>query len=484
MSLTATAARGGGYVITGQIIKLGLLLVNLVVLGRLLSPTDFGLLAMVTAVVGVGELFRDFGLSSAAVQAKSITQVQKSNLFWINTLLGAVLTGVVCVASPLIATLYDDPRLVSVALAVSVTFLFNGVQTQFQVELIRRHKFFVLASTDVAAQTIGLGVAIAMAVGGFAYWALVGMQVSIAFALCLMRIAYASWRPGLPSRGAAMGSFLRYGWHLGWAQAIGYVSNNIDSVVIGARWGGAALGLYSRAFQIITLPMAQLLGPLTNVALPLLSRIESPSSFARAISRIQVVLGYSGMIFFSVLIAAAGPFIELLLGDSWSGSAPILQALAIGAAFQVLTYSGYWVFLARGLTRSLLHYNLVTKSFVILCVVVGNAWGPMGAALGYSVGLAVSWPVSLLWLSRVTVLPARALVAVSFRSLLLGLTMVTAGLYVSAVAPVTEPIWKFLMIGVAAVAAGMLVTLALRSVRSDLTQFASLASQAIKPRIS
>ena len=482
MSLSATATRGGAAVVTGQVIKLCLLLVNLIVLGRLLSPADFGLLAMVMAVVGVGELFRDFGLSSAAVQAKTISHAQKSNLFWINSLLGLSLAGACCGAATLIASLYGDPRLVNVILAISVTFLLNGIQTQFQVELTRNHRFFTLAATDVGSQVAGLGVAVILALSGAGYWALVGLQLGIAATLCILRVALARWVPGLPTRRSEIKPFLQYGWHLGWAQIVGYISYNVDSIILGARSGAAALGLYNRAFQIITLPVVQLLGPLSNVVLPLLSRVESKVVFVHAVIRIQLMLSYIASLFFGLLVATAYPFVRILLGPAWVQSAPILQLLSIGALFQVMTYTGYWVFLARSLTKSLLRYNLVTKTFVILCVVIGSTWGPLGVAAGYSLGLVVSWPVSLFWLRRISDFPVRETTPIALRGIGLAMTVAGCGLLVGLLVPVDSAFLQF-AINAGGAIVGLALTLVVRPLRIELLQLTVSALQSVRRKL-
>ncbi|WP_125776229.1 oligosaccharide flippase family protein [Antribacter gilvus] len=113
--LGRTAVRGGTWTVAGQALRALMQLAGLVVLARLLSPTDFGYLAMVVAVIGVGEVIRDAGLANAAVQARELTQGQRSNLFWLNSALGAAFTAAVVALAPLIAGLYDEPRLVEVS---------------------------------------------------------------------------------------------------------------------------------------------------------------------------------------------------------------------------------------------------------------------------------------------------------------------------------------------------------------------------------
>lgn len=139
------AARGALSTVAGQVIRLAVQLVGVVILARLLGPTDYGLIAMVVAIVGVGEVLRDFGLSSAVMRAESLSVTQRNNLFWINTLIGAVLTIAIILLSNPIADLYGQPELVGICIAISFTFLLNGMATQYRAGLARNLKFGYLA---------------------------------------------------------------------------------------------------------------------------------------------------------------------------------------------------------------------------------------------------------------------------------------------------------------------------------------------------
>jgi O-antigen/teichoic acid export membrane protein len=172
--LGSRAARGAAVTLGAQGIKILVQLASVIVLARLLSPTDYGLVTMVVAIIGVGEIFRDFGLSSAAIQAPTLSRGQRDNLQWINTGIGLVLAGTVFASAGLIAQLYGHEQLVPLAQVLSVTFLVNGFATQYRADLIRRMRFRALALADVAAPVVALGVAIVGALLGWGYWALAG----------------------------------------------------------------------------------------------------------------------------------------------------------------------------------------------------------------------------------------------------------------------------------------------------------------------
>jgi PST family polysaccharide transporter len=199
-----------------------------------------------------------------------------------------------------------------------------------------------------------------------------------------------------------------FGVHTGASQLINYVASNTDSYLIGVRWGAGPLGLYNRAFQIFSVPANQLLAPLTNVALPLLSRKHHEGSdFYPLLWKAQVVLSSSLVYLFTLTASLAEPLVHVVLGPKWSESAPLLAILSIGGAVQVLSYVSYWAFLASGNAKQLFYFSLVTKPTLIGCIVVGSIGGVQGVAWGFTTGLALSWLVSLAWLSRCDMMPAR-----------------------------------------------------------------------------
>ncbi|MFM1730714.1 lipopolysaccharide biosynthesis protein [Prescottella soli] len=417
--LGALAARGAAVTMVGQVAKFGIQFGGIAILARLLDPESFGLVAMVTAVVGVGEVLRDFGLSSAAVQAKSLTNGQRSNLFWINTSIGAFLAVVVLCCAPLISSLYDEPRVGEVARLLAVTFLINGLSTQFRAHLTRQMKFGKLAIADVAAQSGGLLVGITLAVAGFGYWAIVWQQISQSLLTLLLTVVFCRWLPGLPTRAADMRVLLSFGWNLMGTQLLQYLSKNIDSVLVGNRFGAASLGYYNRATQVVNGPLNQLNVPATTVAIPVLSRLQDDRPrYDRFILRGQTALMTVVVAGFLFLASQAEPFVEVLLGAGWTQSADLFRLIAIGAAFQGAGYATYWVFLSKGLTRSMLRYAIVARVLSISLLVVGSFFGVLGVAAGFALGVALTWPLGLAWISRISNAPVKLMFVNGARTLL------------------------------------------------------------------
>ncbi len=418
--LGGTAARGGFMTLIGQVARVSIQFTGIVVLARLLLPADFGLLAMVVAIVGIGEVFRDFGLSTAAVQARSLSKEQKDNLFWVNSGIGAALALIVYSSAPLIVMLYDEIRLYELIHLLSFTFLFNGLTTQFRAQLNRDMRFGRLAIVDIASAALGLIVAIGLALAGAGYWVLGAQQVVVALSGLVAGALLAGWWPGGLHRGVGTAVFLKFGANLMGVQLLTYASKNIDSVIIGTQLGAAQLGLYDRAFQVLVLPLNQINAPATKVALPILSQLHDDRvRFDEFLLRGQTIMIHVLCAIFAFAAAQAPLLIPLVLGPQWTQSAPIFQILAVGGAAQAVSYATYWVFLSKGLTGSNLRFAALSRPILIAAIAVGSIWGVLGVAAGYSVGLLLLWPFGLWWIGRASNAPA-------LRMLLNGLRAISA----------------------------------------------------------
>lgn len=395
-------ARGGSIVLIGQVVRVAITLLGTVALGRLLSPTDFGLIAMVAVFTSFGALLRDFGISTAALQARTLTQQQASNLFWVSTLLSATVAVALASSSHLLVALYDEPRLGSIAPILAICIAIDGLQSQVQVQLARSMRYFTLTLTDLVTQALALAVALIAAAAGLGYWALVAQAVLASVLLLATRTIAARWLPSLPRRGQNSRALIRAGSEFGLAQVLTFAANNMDSLAIGARWGATSLGFYNRAFQIYQLPRTATLDPLTQVAIPTINRTTTYGSRRATdiLARIQFLLSFFVTWIYLVTAVTADWLVPLLLGDQWASSIRIFQLLAIGGAFSAFGTVSYWTFIVAQQSRQLLYLHLVTKPIVVILIILAVPSGVEAVALAYAIGVAGAWPVNLIWLAR------------------------------------------------------------------------------------
>ncbi|KRD17848.1 hypothetical protein ASE48_25555 [Mycobacterium sp. Root265] len=375
--------------------------VGLVVLARILSPIDFGLVAMVVAVVSVGDILRDFGLSYAAVQAPTFSTKQRSNLFWLNTAFGAAIGAAVFGLAWPIADLYNDPRLVPITQVIAITFVINGIGSQYRASLQRSLSFGALALAETAGQIISVSAGIIAAMNGLSYWSIVIQVVVHPAVVVTILVLVSRWLPSGFYRHQGTKHFVIFGWRVMAVQTLTYVSANVDTVAVGLNFGPTALGYYNRAFQLMAVPVIQLANGMIRVAVPVLAKLQSDANRMNDyLARAQTAL-LAFMLFILVALASlTEPIVMIVLGANWVESVPILRILAVAGIFQTLTYPLDWAFMALGLTRVQLIQALVSRPLLIISVIVGAQFNVDAVAWGYAVGAGLGWPIALIALSR------------------------------------------------------------------------------------
>ena len=327
--LKAKTIRGGLARLFAQGASFLLRVGSLMVLARLLGPRDFGLVGMVTAFTGVLSWFRDFGLSSAAVQRATVTEEQLSTLFWVNIALGAFLALVAVAMAPAIAAFYNEPQLFGVTTVLAAGFLFNSAGVQHSALLQRQMRFTVLAVISVVSLIIGTAIGIGGARAGYGYWALVAMTVTQPLIATIGFWMATGWIPGMPHRRAGIRSMLHFGGTLSLNGLVAYVAYNADKVMIGRFWGVDAIGIYGRAFQLVTIPTENVNSAVGEVAFSALARLQDDPIRLRNyfLKGFSLVLGLT----LPTTIACAlfaDDIVLFFLGPNWKDAAAIVRLLS------------------------------------------------------------------------------------------------------------------------------------------------------------
>ncbi|KAA9132926.1 lipopolysaccharide biosynthesis protein [Microbacterium caowuchunii] len=396
------ATRGVGVTMVSQVVKIAVQVVSIVILARLLTPHDFGLVAIVAAVVGIAEVFRDFGLSTAAIQAREISEAERTNLFWANLSLGFICALASAACAPLLASIYDDQALIGITIALSLVFIINGATTQLTANVTRALNFRGLAVCVIVSQIIGVSLALTLAAFGFGYWALVAQQIATAGSLLLVTLAVGRWVPGLPKRQAPIKRFFKFGAATVGSKTFSFVAKNIDVAALGFVAPVSSVGFYSKAQELVAAPLDQINTPLTRVALPILSRVQDDdATFQRYTEKAQLVACYVTSLGLAWLAGSAYPFVTILLGERWAPVAPILSILAIAGIFRSLAQVTYWIYLAKGLVGPQLKLYAVTQALIIIGILMGLPWGPLGVACGATAGYLLFWLAGMWHVSRV-----------------------------------------------------------------------------------
>lgn len=408
--LKGKSVRGGIWTITSQGTQFVLQSTATVMLARLLTPSDFGLVAMVTAITTMGQAFADFGLSEATIQQPEITHEQVSNLFWINVAIGILLTSLAAALAPVLTWFYREPRLESITLVLSLTFFIGGLRVQHDALLRRQMRFTALAIRDVVASALAVPSAILLAWYGAGYWAIVALPLILTVTQVILSWVMVRWIPGLPKRNVSVRSMVSFGGNVAAAYLVFNINGNADNILVGRFWGAGPLGLYSRAYNLLMLPIRQLGGPARSVAVPGLSRVQDePERLARFYLRAVNLMIWIVAPLFGFLYVAALPVIVLALGAHWSAAAPVFQILVIAALGQVLLESTMWLLVSQGRGRQLLTLLAMSSPVIIGSYAVGVIFGIKGVALCGSLVLIGIMPAMLKYSFRGTQLKVRDL---------------------------------------------------------------------------
>jgi O-antigen/teichoic acid export membrane protein len=400
--LGGRAARGGVVTAASQGVKFLTTLVATVILARLLTPQDYGLIGMVAIIVNFVSMFQYLGLSTATIKWTKLNHQQVSTLFWLNVALSGVIMLVTVASAPLLAWFYGEPRLFWITLGYAVSILFTGLYIQHEAILSRQMRFAAIAIIEIASILIGLGAAIIAAWYGAGYWSLVLNQLVMTLVTVIGVWTACRWIPGLPVRGAGVRSMLSYGGNLTGFNVMVFFSRNLDNAAIGKFWGAYQLGLYSKAYQMLLMPMQQINAPFAAVAVPALSRlVDSPEQYRRAYLKILekiAMITMPGVIF---MIATSDWLVLFLLGSQWSATGRIFMLLGIAAVIQPVTKTSWWLFSTQGRTRDLFHWGLISGAISIASIISGLPWGAAGVAATYALGdLCISTPLLFWYVGR------------------------------------------------------------------------------------
>jgi O-antigen/teichoic acid export membrane protein len=369
----------------GRAVSVLLRIFSIMILARLVSPRDYGLVGMVYAFIGFFNTVANFGLFQAAVQHDTMTEEQSSTLFWINLLFGGILTMLAIALAPFISAFYHEPQLVSVTSVVACGFFLNGAGVQHAALLQRQLRFVASALISISGALVGTAVAIGMALAGCGYWAVVSMSVSVPLTLTLCNWLATGWIPGKLRRNCDIRSMVNFGGTMTLNGLVGYVGTNFGRMLLGRFWGPATLGIYDRAFTLIMVPTDNLNWAIGEVALAALSRTrDDPDRLRR-----YFLKGYSLVIALSLPISTMGAIfsdelIFVVLGDKWGDAAGIFRILLPTILVSAIVDPLGWLIDALGRVKRSLKIAMVVAPFVMVGATIGLPYGPKGVAIAYS----------------------------------------------------------------------------------------------------
>src|SRR6266852_9912306 len=388
--------------LSAQVFKFVFSTAATIVLARLLTPQDYGLIGMVVIITNFVGMFQYLGLSTATVRWSELNHEQVSTLFWINLGLSTLIALLTFASAPLAVWFYKEPRLIWITAGYAVSIMLTGFYIQHEAIMVRQMRFAEIAIVEIAALLIGFASAIVAAWRGVGYWALVVNQLVMTLVTLFGIWIVCRWRPGLPTRVAGVRSMLSYGGNLTGFNFMTYFARNLDNVLIGKFWGAYQLGVYSRAYQMLLMPMQQINAPLVAVAVPALSRLaDSPERYRAAFLKILekiAMITMPGVVF---MIATSDWLVLFLLGPQWRAAGRIFALLGLAAIIQPVTRTALWLFTTQGRAREIFKWGVMGGIIAVASIVAGLPWGATGVAASYAVtDLCLSTPLLFWYVGR------------------------------------------------------------------------------------
>lgn len=384
--LRRLAVRGAAATVSAQGLALAVQVVSTVVLARLLTPADFGVVAMVTTFSLLLISFGLNGLTEVLIQRDEVNRFQASNLFWINCAVGLILTIGFAGSGSLMARFYRNPLVARVAWGISPAIFIGSISVIHLALLRRAMRFAAVSANEVFGRVVNTTLAILLALIGWGYWALVAGIVAQGVSTTIGAWWLCRWLPNLPRRGVGTRSMLRFAAHVYGRFSANYFARNFDNILVGWRFNAVALGYYKKAYDLFALSATQVTGPLHSVVLAALSRLQhDPPRVKRYLANSLGIVALLGMALSADLTLIGKDVVRLVLGPKWSESGRIFVLFGPGIGLMLLSSTVGWIHLAIGKPERWLRWTVIESAVTALAFVVSLPWGPAGIAVAWTV---------------------------------------------------------------------------------------------------
>lgn len=367
--------------ITGAALRIG----QVAILARLLTPTDYGLMAMVGVVLGFAGLFSDLGVNSAYIHRQQVTQEQRSSLFWFNIVVSAGLTGLVIALSPVFAWFFGDERLKPLIMIAASTCIISALGQQVRVAAEKKLDFQRIVLLEVVAAILGFFSAVLAAVSEWGVYSLIlgGVVSTSVFTLLAWSYVSRGWRPDMRLQMGDIRPFLGFGAATVFDGIVNHINLTIDLFLGGRLLTSSQLGFYSVPRNLV-LQLQFIINPIiTRVGFPLIAQVQSNPTAVRNIYLKTVNMTSStNAPIYMILAVFSSDFITLLLGPGWNDSASLLRILAIWGFVRSTGNPVGSLVLGMGRPRLALQWNIALLFAIPPVLWIGSQNGPSGLAWG------------------------------------------------------------------------------------------------------
>lgn len=369
----------------------GVSLLVSIILARLLSPSDYGILPLVTVFTAILQVFVDSGFANALIQKKDADDIDFSTVFYFNTVMCLVLYLVLFLAAPLIAKFYNMPQLTAIVRVLSLTLVISGLKN-IQQAYVSRKMIFKKFFFATLGGTIGAGVVgIVMAYIGFGVWALVAQQLFNMAVNTLVLWLTVKWRPKLVFSFKRLKSLFSFGWKLLASNIINTIYTRIRSLIIGKMYTTADLAYYSKGEHFPSFINSNINSSIQSVLFPAMANAQDEKERVRAMTRRSIkTTTYILLPLMIGLAVVAEPFVRLVLTDKWLPAVPYLQLGCVIYAFTPIHTANLQAIKAIGRSDVFLKLEIIKKIFSTVIIIISAPFGVFALAFSGLINTFVS----------------------------------------------------------------------------------------------
>jgi len=348
----------------------GLRFISTLLLARLLTPYEFGLIGTITIFISLSNMVVESGFGAALVQKKNITNNDYSTIFVFNAIMSVFLYIILFISAPFIADYYNNDIFTSIIRVLGVILIINAVTLTQKVHLIRELAFKQQAAINLAALIISILCALTLAYLGYGVWALVAQLVLYSFFVSLFMWFKVRFIPSLIFNTQSFKELFSFGGRIILTSALQTIYNDIFGLVITKKFSVSLTGLYTQANKLVSFPTSIFSSLYDSVAFPVLSKIDNPEEFKTMYSNIN-----NGIFSLALPLLLIIPFqveniILTVLGTNWTEAAPILKILSISLLTSLISLSSFSVFKAKGLGETMLRYGIIKIVIGLIILVI------------------------------------------------------------------------------------------------------------------
>jgi teichuronic acid exporter len=362
-------------------LRQGLQLFVTIALARLLSPEEFGTIALLSLFIGISAVVVDSGFSSALIQKQDTTLDEESTVFWFNLVASILATLLLCLCASYIARFYSQPALTNIIYVVSLIIVFNASGAVHTALLTKRLDFQTQLKIGVITNTVSGAAAVVFAWKGFGIWALVAQMLTTSLLSNTLLWVFSPWRPRFDFKLSSARSLFGFGGYMVAASLLDTLYSKGYSLLIGKFYSTRELGLYSQAENTKQFPASIFSAILLRVAFPMLSVISADKvKLQRAVQlciRSMMLLNIPMML---GLAMVANTFVRAIFGAQWLPAVPVLQILCLGGVLWPMHAININVLLAQGHSRLVFNLQIIKSVLGIALLVAGSKFGVIGIA--------------------------------------------------------------------------------------------------------